>query len=148
MSVVREVQVTFDAADPGTLARFWAEAVGYRLEDPPPPFASWDQALEAWGVPVDRRNDASAVVDPSGAGPRFFFQKVPEGKTAKNRVHLDVRAAPGVTDLAERMALLEAECERLVGLGATRVRRAEPDPPTSSGFIVLQDPEGNEFCLD
>ena len=143
----REVQVTFDAHDPGALSRFWAEAIGYPLQDPPRPFESWDQALEAWGVPEDHRNDASALVDPEGTGPRIFFQKVPEGKTAKNRLHLDVRAAPGLEG-DERMAALEAECDRLVGLGATRVQRFEPDPPMSGGFILMQDPEGNEFCLD
>jgi len=58
-----------------------------------------------------------------------------------------VRAAPGLEGV-ERMAALEAECERLVALGATRVRRSEPEPPMSQGFIVMQDPEGNEFCLD
>ena len=52
-------------------------------------------ALDAMGVPPEHRNDASALVDPDGAGPRLFFQKVPEAKTAKNRVHLDLRAAPG-----------------------------------------------------
>jgi len=147
-AVRREIQVTFDALDPGALSRFWAEAIGYPLQEPPPPFESWDQALEAWGVPEDHRNDASALADPDGTGPRIFFQRVPEGKTAKNRVHLDVRAAPGIEDLEERMAALEAECERLVALGATRVQRFEPKAPTSSGFIVMQDPEGNEFCLD
>ncbi|NUR82573.1 MAG: VOC family protein, partial [Nonomuraea sp.] len=69
------------------------------------------------------------------------------GKTAKNRVHLDVRAAPGLQG-EERMAALEAECARLVALGATRVSRSEPEPPMSGGFIVMTDPEGNEFCLD
>ncbi|HKO83590.1 MAG TPA: VOC family protein, partial [Actinomycetota bacterium] len=64
----------------------------------------------------------------------------------KNRVHLDVRAAPGLTG-DDRMVALEAECERLVALGATRLQRFEPDPPMSNGFIVMQDPEGNEFCL-
>jgi hypothetical protein len=62
-------------------------------------------------------------------------------------VHLDVRAAPGLQG-DERMAALEADCERLVALGATRVRRFEPEPPMSLGWIVLTDPEGNEFCLD
>lgn len=147
MTDVREVQVTFDAGDPAALAAFWAEALGYRLQDPPPGFDSWEQALEAMGVPEDRRNDASAIVDPSGAGPRVFFQRVPEGKTAKNRVHLDVRAAPGLQG-DERMAELERECERLVALGATRLQRFEPDPPMGAGHIVMQDPEGNELCLD
>jgi hypothetical protein len=98
-------------------------------------------------VPPERRNDASAASDPEGSGPRLFFQKVPEGKSAKNRVHLDVRAAPGLEG-DERMAALEEECERLVALGAERVRRHEPAPPMSHGHIVMTDPEGNEFCLD
>jgi len=143
----REFQVTFDSADPAALAAFWAEALGYQVQEPPPGFDSWDAALDAWGVPPERRNDASAVVDPEGNGPRVFIQKVPEGKTAKNRVHLDVRAAPGLEG-EERMAALEAECERLVALGATRVSRTEPAPPLALGTIVMNDPEGNEFCLD
>jgi hypothetical protein len=143
----REIQVTFDAADPAALAEFWAEALGYQVQAPPPGFDSWDAALEAWGVPPERRNDASAVVDPDGNGPRIFIQRVPEGKTAKNRVHLDVRAAPGLEG-EERMAALEAECERLVALGATRQQRYEPSPPLDAGHIMMTDPEGNEFCLD
>ncbi|PRX44916.1 hypothetical protein B0I33_11014 [Prauserella shujinwangii] len=145
--MAREVQITFDCADPAALAAFWADALGYRLQDPPAGFESWEQALDAMGVPPERRNDASAVVDPEGSGPRLFFQRVPEGKQAKNRVHLDVRAAPGL-DGDARMAALETEAERLVSLGATRLQRYEPAPPLVAGFIVLADPEGNEFCLD
>jgi catechol 2,3-dioxygenase-like lactoylglutathione lyase family enzyme len=140
------VQVTFDCADPAALSRFWSEALGYQLDSPPPPFESWEEALEAWGIPEERRNDASACVDPEGKGPRLFFQKVPEGKTAKNRVHLDVRAAPGLRG-EDRMAALEARADTLVGHGATRVERMEPDG-VNAGHIVMQDPEGNEFCLD
>ncbi|MGI8522704.1 MAG: VOC family protein [Nocardioides sp.] len=147
MSDVRTVQITFDCADPGALCAFWQAVLGYRLDSPPPGFDNWDDALEAFGVPLEHRNDASAAVDPTGTGPRLWFQKVPEGKTAKNRVHLDVRAAPGL-EAEERMAALEAECERLVALGARRQERHEPEPPASAGFIVMQDPEGNEFCLD
>jgi hypothetical protein len=142
-----EVQVTVDAADPAALAEFWAVALGYRVQAPPPPFTSWDEALTAWGVPPERRNDASAAVDPDGHGPRLFFQRVPEGKTAKNRMHLDLRAAPGLAG-DERMAALEAEAERLVAHGATRLLRVDPAPPLIGGNIVLADPEGNEFCLD
>jgi catechol 2,3-dioxygenase-like lactoylglutathione lyase family enzyme len=145
--MAREVQITFDCADPAALSAFWAEALGYQLADPPPGFGSWDQALDALGVPPERRNDASAVVDPDGAGPRLFFQRVPEGKAVKNRVHLDLRAAPGLQG-DERMAALEAEAERLVAHGATRLSRSEPAPPLSGGHIVMADPEGNEFCLD
>jgi hypothetical protein len=141
------VQVTFDCADPAALSRFWNDALGYQLDSPPPPYETWDEALDAFGVPEENRNDASACVDPEGRGPRLFFQKVPEGKTAKNRVHLDVRAAPGLQG-DDRMAALEAKCAELVALGATRLRRFEPAPPMGYGTIVMQDPEGNEFCLD
>jgi catechol 2,3-dioxygenase-like lactoylglutathione lyase family enzyme len=145
--MARDVQITFDCADPAGLAAFWAEALGYQLQDPPEGFESWEQALEAIGVPPESRNDASAVVDPEGYGPRLFFQRVPERKQAKNRVHLDVRTAPGL-DGDARMAALEAEAERLVSRGATRLRRCEPAPPLGAGHIVMADPEGNEFCLD
>jgi hypothetical protein len=146
--MAREFQVTFDCADPGSLAGFWAAALGYDFDAPPPGFDTWDAALEAFGVPPERRNDASALRDPDGAGPRVYFQRVPEGKSAKNRVHLDLRAAPGLKG-QDRMAALEAECERLVALGAHRLQRHEPEPPLNpEGFIAMTDPEGNEFCLD
>jgi hypothetical protein len=67
--------------------------------------------------------------------------------TSKNRVHLDVRAAPGLQGDA-RMEALEAEAVRLVALGATRQKRYEPAPPLDLGHILMTDPEGNEFCLD
>lgn len=151
----RQVQVTFDAHDPAALSSFWRDALGYVHPGPPgvdlpegaDPLAAWDEFLERVGVPKEQRNTRSAIEDPGGHGPRVFFQQVPEGKTAKNRVHLDVRAAPGLRG-AERMAALEAACERLVALGGTRVRRFEPEPPLSAGHIVMTDPEGNEFCLD
>ncbi len=139
-------QVTFDSADPAAHAAFWAEALHYILDPPPAGFDSWDAALDAWGIPADQRNNASAVVDPDGAGPRLYFQKVPEPKTAKNRVHLDLRAAVGVP-IEGRADALEAECTRLVAIGARRVRRIEADK-INNVCIVMQDPEGNEFCLD
>lgn len=151
----RQVQVTFDARDPRALSCFWRDVLGYVHPGPPgvdlpggaDPLAAWDEFLAGAGVPRELRNSRSAVEDPDGQGPRLFFQQVPEDKAGKNRIHLDVRAAPGLRG-DERMAALELECDRLVGLGATRVRRDEPAPPTSAGFIVLTDPEGNEFCLD
>ncbi|MET9213480.1 MULTISPECIES: VOC family protein [unclassified Nocardia] len=151
----RRFQVTFDAADPKALSTFWREVLGYAHPGPPgveladgaDPLAAWDEFLARLGVPAEQRNTRSAIEDPAGDGPRVFFQQVPEGKVAKNRVHLDVRAAPGLQG-EERMTALEAECARLVALGATRLRRFEPEPPMSFGFIVMADPEGNEFCLD
>ncbi len=145
--MARDVQITIDCADPARLAAFWAQALGYQVQAPPGGFATWDEALDALGVPPERRNDASAVVDPAGIGPRLFFQRVPEHKRAKNRLHLDVRAAPGLL-ADDRMAALEAEAARLVAKGASRVRRYEPAPPLEAGHLVMLDPEGNEFCLD
>ena len=151
----RHIQVTFDACDPQALSSFWRDVLGYVHPGPPgvdlpegaDPLAAWDDFLARAGVPQEQRNTRSAIEDPDGHGPRLFFQQVPEGKVAKNHVHLDVRAAPGLRG-SERRAALETECDRLVALGATRVRRDEPALPLSAGFIVLTDPEGNEFCLD
>ena len=151
----RHIQVTFDAHDPRALSSFWREVLGYVHPAPPgvelaegaDPLAAWDDFLARIGVPEEQRNARSAIEDPDGHGPRVFFQRVPEAKAGKNRVHLDVRAAPGLQG-EERMAALEEECARLVALGAARVRRYEPEPPMSGGFIVMTDPEGNEFCLD
>ena len=136
----REVQITLDCADPAALAEFWAAALGYVVQPPPEGYATWDDALTAWGVPEEHRNDRSAVVDPEGAGPRLFLQRVPEGKVAKNRLHLDVRAAPGLGG-EDRMAALEEEAARLVARGATRLRRFEPGG-VDAGHVVMQDPEG------
>ena len=120
---------------------------GVELGEGDDPLVAWDQFLDRMDVPVEQRNRSSALQDPAGRGPRIFFQQVPEGKVAKNRMHLDVRAAPGLKG-EERLSALEAECSRLLALGATRVQRFEPEPYLSDGFIVMRDPEGNEFCLD
>lgn len=151
----RHIQVTFDAHDPAALSTFWRDVLGYVHPGPPgvelapgaDSLAAWDEFLDKIGVPEDQRNTRSAIEDPDGHGPRVFFQQVPEDKVAKNRVHLDVRAAPGL-DGDERMAALDAESDRIVALGGTQLRRLEPDPPLSAGHIVMADPEGNEFCLD
>ena len=151
----RHVQITIDAHDPRALSTFWRDALGYRHPAPPgvelaegaDVLAAWDEFLERIGVPAERRSSSSAIEDPDGQGPRVFFQQVPEAKVAKNRVHLDVRAAPGLQG-AERMDALEVEAERLVALGASRVTRHDPAPPLQAGHIVMTDPEGNEFCLD
>jgi catechol 2,3-dioxygenase-like lactoylglutathione lyase family enzyme len=155
MASVKQFQVTFDAHDPAALSTFWRDTLGYVHPGPPgvelpegaDPLAAWGEFLAKIGVPEDQRNTRSAIEDPDGEGPRLFFQQVPEDKIAKNRVHLDVRAAPGLHG-KERMAALEAECDRLIKLGATRVRRFDPEPPIGAGHIVMTDPEGNEFCLD
>ena len=124
------MQITFDCADPAAQAAFWAEVLGYVVQPPPPGFDSWDRALDAWGVPPEQRNDRSALVDPDGGGPRVFLQKVPEGKTAKNRQHLDVRAAPGLEG-DERWRRSVSDSSGLVRPACGATRRSRPAPGTS-----------------
>ncbi|MET7279710.1 VOC family protein [Kribbella sp. NPDC005582] len=144
MATVRQFQVTFDCADPERVARFWCEALGYVVPPPPPGFESWtafDQSL-----PAESQGSAFACVDPTGVGPRLFFQRVPEGKVVKNRVHLDVRVGTGLVG-DERLATLQAESDRLVALGAVQGQVLLADGFNES-CINMQDVEGNEFCLD
>jgi len=141
------VQVVIDCADPAKLAAFWATAIGYKLDDPPPGFDSWPDFLGAQGVPESEWNSASAVSDPEGKGPRIFFQRVPEPKQGKNSVHLDVNAGGGRgTPEEERRRSIDAEADRLVGEGATVLRPGEVSR-MGEYWVVMQDPEGNEFCL-
>ncbi|MDV9188223.1 VOC family protein [Streptomyces sp. SR27] len=144
MSSLKEFQVTFDCADPVRLARFWCEVLGYVIPSPPEGFATWEEHHHS--LPPEKQVVYFACSDPSGKGPRVLFQRVPEGKVVKNRVHLDVRAGTGLVG-AERLATLEAECARLVALGAVHVRTLYADDDNES-CINMQDIEGNEFCLD
>ena len=104
--------VSFDAADALALATFWAAALGSDVDE-------------------DSTADKAFVEAAGWGGPNIWFLRVPEGKTAKNRMHFDLRA-PGP---------VAAEVVRLEELGATVVRRHE-------GHTVMQDPEGNEFCVE
>ena len=138
------VQVVIDCAEPGKLAEFWAAVLGYQLEPPPTGYQSWEDWARQAGIPADRWDAYGAAVDPEGVGPRLFFQRVPEPKTTKNRVHLNVNVSGRNTPPAERRARIAAEVERVTLLGATRLR--EVDEATGH-CVVLADPEGNEFCL-
>ena len=139
------VQVTFDAAEPEALAAFWGETLGYVEQDPPEGFDSWEAWAVANDVPRERWGDFAARVDPDGAGPRLFFQRVPEPKTAKNRVHLDLAVGGGRgTPPEESRRNIAAAVERAVAAGATKVREVDE---RDEYWVVLQDPEGNEFCM-
>ena len=141
-------QVVFDCADPSALSRFWAGALHYREQDPPEGYASWPEFLRAMNVSEDRWNDAGAVVDPDKKGPRLFFQRVPEGKVVKNRVHLDLNVSGGPgTPLEERQRRVDAEVERLQGLGATIFKPGAVSEDFGEYLAIMQDPEGNEFCV-
>ena len=139
------VQVVIDCADPARLAGFWAEALGYRLQDPPAGFDSWPAFLTSVGMPESEWNSANAVVDPAGVGPRIFLQRVPEPKTVKNRLHLDLNVGGGqAVPIDQRKDSLAEEVERLGKLGASLVERREQ---RGEYWIVMRDPEGNEFCI-
>ncbi|GAA0455973.1 hypothetical protein Aca07nite_50780 [Actinoplanes capillaceus] len=144
MASVRRFQVTFDCADPERVARFWCEVLGYEPPSPPHGFGTWDAYWQS--RPEEKRGAWFACGDPTGVGPRLYFQRVPEGKVAKNRVHLDVRAGTGLVG-AERLATLEAERDRLIALGAVHDYTLYADGENES-CIVMLDVEGNEFCLD
>jgi catechol 2,3-dioxygenase-like lactoylglutathione lyase family enzyme len=143
--VATKVQVVIDCADPAKLSQFWAFALGYRIPDPPGDFATWPDFLRAQGVPESEFNSASAAEDPDGAGPRLFFQRVPEPKAGKNRVHIDVNAGGGRDQPEdERAKRVDEKVAALVEHGATFVeKRAQ----MGDRWVVMQDPEGNEFCV-
>jgi hypothetical protein len=144
-------QVTVDCADPGRLAPFWALALRYEIEPPPDGFASWNEFYRSIGVPEDELNDevdaADSLIDPSGRGPRIWFQQVPEAKVIKNRLHFDLKVSGGrAVPLEQRRLLVDAEVERLVAAGATVIRSLAQDGLDHYG-VTLADPEGNEFCV-
>jgi hypothetical protein len=140
------VQIVFDCADPDRQARFWAEALHYRMPDPPPGFATWDDWARSEGIPEERWNDLRAVEDPERVGPRVFFQRVPERKVAKNRMHMDlnVSGGPGVAP-GEARRRIDAEVARLKALGATDERGSKEE--RGQYWVRMNDPEGNEFCV-
>jgi hypothetical protein len=139
------VQIVFDTADPDRLASFWAGALHYVIQPPPAGFASWDAFLAAMNVPKEDWDAASAIVDPEGKGPRIYFQKMDTPKLAKNRLHLDINASRSASvPLEERRRLVDAETQRLIGLGARTLRHVSEE---REYWVVMADPEGNEFCV-
>ena len=141
-------QLTVDANDPARLARFWAQALGYQPVPPAEPDTTWHQHYRA------RLGDEAAfddrLFDPAGLRPPIHFQQVPEGKAAKNRVHLDLYPTGRDNALPQerRVEIVDAKVAELVGLGASvqgRARDDDPDDPVY--YVVMHDPEGNEFCV-
>ena len=142
-------QLVIDCADPERLARFWAAALGYKFEPPPAGFASWDEYWRDVGVPEDELGAGQDFIcDPGGRGPRIWFQVVPERKTIKNRLHLDVHAGGGrEIPLEVRRQRVDAQARRLAGLGATIITVLQQEGLDHYG-VAMRDPEGNEFDIN
>ncbi|RZU53827.1 hypothetical protein EV385_5761 [Krasilnikovia cinnamomea] len=144
-------QLVIDCADPAKQTAFWSAALGYVPEPAPAGHATWKAYYRSLGVPDDELeqmgdDDADSIVDPDGAGPRIWFQPVPETKIVKNRLHLDIRIADRTAALQTRREQIDAEVERLTGLGASVVR-VLAEPGMDHYGVTLHDPEGNEFCV-
>lgn len=135
-------QVAFDCIDPRRMGRFWSRALGYTEAPPPKGYPSWPAALAAMHVPPGEWDDGHGYVDPSGRRPKLAFQRVPGGR---RRVHLDLNACNEMAaPMATRRRVVEAEVERLTGLGATAAFRSQLP---HHYHVTMTDPEGNEFCV-
>ena len=130
--------------DPAALAEFWAEALGYIVQPPPEGFSTWDEFADSVGIPEEKRNDISAVVDPERTGPRILFERY-DGGARSQRVHFDVNVIATTTGEEERKAILEEERLRLEALGASFKREATG--MAGEYWIEMFDLEGNWFCV-
>ncbi|WUT01583.1 VOC family protein (plasmid) [Streptomyces sp. NBC_00708] len=144
------VQLTIDCADPQRMVAFWAGALGYVPEPAPDGHATWRAYWEDMGVPAEELPPGAgdipeSIVDPTGRGPRVWFQRVPEPKAAKNRWHFDLKVGGGrAVPLEVRKERVDATVRQLVGAGAT-VARIREEPDMEFYAAALLDPEGNEF---
>lgn len=137
--------ITIYADDPRRLAHFWADVFGY-------PHEEWEEPLKsqllASGLTETDLSGRALAEDPEGKGPRFFFHHADGPKEGRNRLHLDINVARNPDDPPSDHAALDAEKDRLVALGARVVRLVEQDwGPWPERYWQMQDPEGNEFCL-
>ena len=138
--------ITVDCVDPDLLGRFWSVALGYVAAPAPTGWATWELWFGHFGVAVEERTTLGALVDPTGAGPALSFLAVPEPKTVKNRLHVDLRVGGGRhVELERRWPRVLAEVDRLTAAGATVMGQVDFDG--HGDHVVMADPEGNEFCV-
>jgi Glyoxalase-like domain len=146
------LQLVIDCADPQRLVAFWTQALGYVPEPPPDGHATWREYWVSIGVPEEELpGDAGelpeSIVDPAGRWPRIWFQAVPEPKVGKNRLHLDLKVGGGRgVPLEVRTQRVTDLVRRITEAGGTTVRVMN-EPGTNQYAVVMQDPEGNEFCV-
>ena len=145
-------QLTIDANDPARMARFWAPQLGYVPEPPPEGFDSWlayyQSVVPEENLGGDPDDYIDRLVDPAGEGPKIWFQPVPEKKTVKTRFHFDIYVADRSAPMEEIIATIDAKVAELVDRGATVDHPNRIDTDTLQRyFVVMRDPEGNEFCV-
>ncbi|CUR57167.1 conserved hypothetical protein [metagenome] len=145
-------QLTIDANDPERLVEFWGPTLGYERQPAPEGFATWNDWYRSVGVPDDELDPdgdgCDRLCDPAGAGPNIWFQIVPEVKSMKNRLHLDLFPTGRDPSLpyARRKEIVSATVADLVSRGATVVRETI-DEEHNRYAMLMNDPEGNEFCV-
>jgi len=142
-------QLVIDCADPELMVRFWAAALGYEVEPPPPGFATWDDWRRDIGLPESYLGTgADSIIDPAGGGPRIWFHALPDTKTVKNRLHLDIHASGGRDlPLEARRQRVDAEARRLCEIGATQTVVMATEG-VDHYAVGMRDPEGNEFDIN
>ena len=142
-------QLVVDCADPELMVRFWAAALGYEVEPPPPGFATWDDWRRDIGLPESYLViSADSIIDPAGGGPRIWFHALPDTKTVKNRLHLDIHASGGRDlPLEARRQRVDAEARRLCEIGATQTVVMATEG-VDHYAVGMRDPEGNEFDIN
>jgi hypothetical protein len=128
------------------MARFWVVALGYTEASPPEGWATWEDWLREFEVPESEWDDGASITDPDGVLPPVGFLKVPEGKIAKNRLHIDLKISGGRhLDGEVRRERIEAFVARLVSAGGSLLDSGEFGGALD--HVVMADVEGNEFCV-
>lgn len=135
-------QVTLDCGDVEAMAGFWAVALEYEPQQPPAGFSSWAEFATTNNIPPAQWR--SALIDPIGDGPRLFFQPVPENKTAKNRVHLDINITGRGESEDDGRRLAVEHARRCEAAGGRMLRIVDED---FGWHVAMRDIEGNEFCI-
>ena len=130
-------QITVDCVDADEMCKFWSIALGYVLEPPPAGYLSWEDFLRSNDIVIPPPGSIGAIVDPAGTGPRVLFMRVPERKAVKNRLHLDLRAGRNEEEK-------QTKIDELSAAGAVAIKRVDEN---GQWWMVMADPEGNEFCV-
>jgi hypothetical protein len=138
--------ITIDCTDPARVSRFWQLALRYVESPPPEGWDTWEDWFRHFGVPEEEWDDGASLCDPDEVLPNISLQKVPEPRTVKNRLHLDLQVSGGrhlPQDVRERR--IREHGDKLIAAGATVVREVVENGRLD--HLWMADPEGNDFCV-